>query len=391
MYRLPSVFTSSLRLIPASALSIPVFRVLDMRGQVISGAEHYVRDLDRAVLKKMLHTMLQVEQMDLLYLKLQRLNYITFYMTAQGEEGVQAGCAAGLKDEDWLCLQYREMGLCLYRGISLQEVAHQIHATRLDPNKGHQTPLLFASQTARIQTTSPPLGTQLPHAAGIGYALRMQGKQSVCLGLFGDGAASEGDAHAGMNFASTRQSQTLFFCRNNGFAISTPSTEQYAGQGIAERGVGYGMPAVRVDGNDPIAVLQATKTARAEVLNRSGPVLVEALTYRRGHHSTSDDSTRYRSQDATHHYETVDNSILRFSKFLQLHGLLDTELEQMRKSAAEEVKVAWEEAKDTQQPSWEAMFEDVYDHPTPELLQQKAEFGVHYHKYKQYYDNKILH
>lgn len=339
----------------------------------------------------MLRTMVQVEQTDMLYLKLQRLNYITFYMTAQGEEGVQAGCAAGLEDEDWVCMQYREMGVCLYRGISLNEVAHQIHATRLDPNKGHQTPLLFASQAARIQTTSPPLGTQLPHAAGIGYSLRMQGKKNVCLGLFGDGASSEGDAHAGMNFAATRQSQTLFFCRNNGFAISTPSTEQYAGQGVAERGVGYGMPAVRVDGNDPIAVLQATKAARAEVLNRPGPVLVEALTYRRGHHSSSDDSTRYRSQEVTQHYETVDNSIMRFSKFLQLHGLADMDLEEVRRKAAGEVKAAWEEAKGTPLPSWEAMFEDVYDQPTPELLQQKAEFGAHYRKYKKYYDEKVLH
>ena len=312
-------------------------------------------------------------------------------MGALGEEGVQAGCAAALHSADWLCLQYREMGICLFRGIPLQEIADQIHANKSDVNKGHQTPLLFASAAAKVQTISPPLGTQIPHAAGLGYALRLQGKPHICFGLFGDGASSEGDAHAGMNFASTRKSQTLFFCRNNGFAISTPISEQYAAQGIAQRGVGYGMPALRVDGNDPIAVLQGTRLAREEVLSRPGPVLLEALTYRRGHHSTSDDSTRYRSLETIKYYETVDNPILRFSSFLKLHGLADTELEELRQKAAAEVKQVWEHARDTPLPDWQDMFADVYDQPTPALEQQKQEFQEHYSKYKKYYDSKVLH
>lgn len=116
-----STSPSLLKLTPPTAVEIPVFRVLDMQGKVLPGAETYVRDLNRGVLNKMMYTMLQVEQMDQLYLKLQRLNYITFYMGALGEEGVQAGCAAALHSEDWLCLQYREMGICLFRGIPLQE------------------------------------------------------------------------------------------------------------------------------------------------------------------------------------------------------------------------------------------------------------------------------
>lgn len=391
MLRSFSGFTPLLKLTSPTTLQIPVFRVLDLNGKVLPGAETYVRDLDKSMLSKMMHTMLQVDQMDKLYLKLQRLNYIPFYISSQGEEGVQVGCAAALQPEDWLCLQYREMGICLYRGMQLRELADQLQGNTRDINKGHQMPLLYSSTEAKVQSISPPLGTQIPHAAGIGYALRMQGKPHICLGVFGDGAASEGDAHAGLQFAATLKSQTLFFCRNNGYAISTPSWEQSAALGVAQRGVGYGIPALKVDGNDPIAVLLGTRLARETVLGQPGPVLLEALTYRRGHHSTSDDSSLYRSQQTLKHYETVDNPILRFYSFLKLHGLAEAELEVLRTQAATEVKEAWEHARDVPLPDWEIMFSDVYDQLTPALELQKQEFKEHYSKYKQYYDSKVLH
>ena len=146
---------------------------------------------------------------------------------------------------------------------------------------------------------------------------------TIC--YFGDGAASEGDAHTAMNFAAVFDVPMIFFCRNNGYAISTPVKEQYRGDGIAARGPGYGIVTIRVDGNDLLAVYNATKAAREIAVKESRPVLIEAMTYRLGHHSTSDDSTAYRSVDEMNSWEKDDNPILRFKQYLVSKGWWNSE------------------------------------------------------------------
>jgi len=384
-------YTQRLELTPGNALSVPTFRTMDMEGKLLPGTEGLIKDVSKEMLHKMLRVMIETEQVDLLYYKLQRLNNISFYMQNHGEEGLQAGCGAALHPDDWLYLQYRELGVLLYRGFTQTELAHQLYATQEDTGKGRQMPCHYGNLRIKAQTISSPLSTQVPQAAGLGYALRLQGSKTICATFFGDGSASEGDVHTALNFAATRKSQVLFFCRNNGYAISTPTKDQYGGEGIAERGVGYGMPAIRVDGNDALAVYLATKAARDRILSGPGPVLLEAMTYRRGHHSTSDDSTRYRSDSEIKHFESVDNPILRFWKFLSSNGFAPSSLEDLRKEAAERVLQAREVAKGTPPPAWEGMFEDVYDEPTEELKAQKAEFEAHYRKYRDYYDHKVMH
>ena len=384
-------FTQRLELAAGNAFTVPTFRTIDMEGKILPGAEALVRDLNKEMLHKMLRVMVETEQVDLLYYKLQRLNNISFYMQNHGEEGLQVGCGAALHPDDWLYLQYRELGVLLYKGFTQEELASQLYATKEDPGKGRQMPCHYGNLRIKAQTISSPLATQVPQAAGLGYALRMQGSKNICATFFGDGSASEGDVHTALNFAATRKSQVLFFCRNNGFAISTPTQDQYGGQGIAERGVGYGMPAIRVDGNDALAVYLATKAARDHIISTPGPVLLEAMTYRRGHHSTSDDSTRYRTEAELKHFETVDNPILRFYKFLSTHGFAPPSLEDLKKEAAERVLKAREVAKNSSPPSWEAMFDDVYDELTEELKAQKAEFAEHYRKHQDFYDNKVMH
>ena len=364
---------------------------MDLEGKILPGCETFVRDIEKSMLQKMLAVMIETEQTDLLYYKLQRLNHISFYMQNHGEEGLQVGCAAAMDADDHLYFQYRELGIWLYRGFTQEELAHQLYATQVDTGKGRQMPCHYGCSRINAQTISSPLATQVSQAAGLGYALRMQGKKNICATFFGDGSASEGDVHPALNFAATRKAQTLFFCRNNGYAISTPISDQFVGEGVAERGVGYGIPAVRVDGNDPIAVYHATKLSRDYILATPSPVLLEAMTYRRGHHSTSDDSTRYRSDTDLKYYENTDNPILRFHKFLQKHGVVTDSLEEMKKTAAEKVLKAREIAKNTPPPHWEVMFDDVYDEMTPEIRLQKAEFAEHYQKYQEYYDKKVLH
>jgi len=369
-----------------SGFSLPVFRVLDLQGQVIPTAQSLLCGIDRSVLLRMLNVMVETEQTDRVYSQWPLFKESGAYMPNTGEEGLQVGCAAALEPEDWLYLQYRELGMLLYRGYSQSLLANQLFGTRADIAKARQMPGDYCDPSLHVQPTSAPLATQIPQAAGLGYALRMQGKRSICVGAMGEGAASMGDVHAGMNIAVVRQAQTLYLCKNNGFARTTRSDEQYVGLGVAERGVGIGMPAIRVDGNDPLAVYLATKAARKHILAYSTPVLLEAMTYRRGPHSSSDDPTRYRAPSELQHYETVDNPLLRFSKFLATQGLLASPLQELRLQAAEKVQRVLDSVQSTPPPSWEAMFEDVYDQPTEELKAQRAEFAAHYRKYKVYYD-----
>lgn len=184
-------------------------------------------------------------------------------------------------------------------------------------------PVHYGSKTFNYQTISSPLATQMPQASGAAYAAKMGGEDRIVACYFGEGAASEGDAHAALNFAATLEAPVLFFCRNNGYAISTRSDEQYRGDGIAVRGLAYGIPTIRVDGNDVLAVRRATSEARKLCAESKAPVLVEAMSYRAGHHSTSDDSTRYRSTDEIKMWMTDRCPVKRFRRHLEKRGWWD--------------------------------------------------------------------
>jgi len=214
-------------------------------------------------------------------MRAQRHGRISFYMQNSGEEGLQVGSAAALKDQDHIFAQYRELGVYLWRGFDMRQVAHQCFSTEKDLGKGRQMPMHFGSHKLNLHTISSPLATQLPQAVGVSYALKRRGEDSCAVCYFGEGAASEGDFHAALNFASTLDCPIIFFCRNNGFAISTPASEQYRGDGILGRASGYGMQGIRVDGNDMLAVHEATVEARKYAVNESRPILIEAMTYRR--------------------------------------------------------------------------------------------------------------
>jgi 2-oxoisovalerate dehydrogenase E1 component alpha subunit len=189
----------------------------------------------------------------------------------------------------------------------------------------------------------------------------------VC--YFGEGAASEGDFHAALNFASTKECPVLFFCRNNGFAISTPVLDQFRGDGIASRGAGYGIPVMRVDGNDFLAVHVATREARKFILEHKRPVLIEAMSYRQGHHSTSDDSTRYREVAEIKHWKEANDPIDRTKEYLMSRGWISEEQDQhLRDNERTNVLAALQKAELKGSPPLTMLFEDVYDTKTPHLL-----------------------
>lgn len=238
-------------------------------------------------------------------------------------------------------------------------------------------PVHYQSKKLRFQTISSPLATQIPQAAGAGYVLRTSGRKDICMCYFGEGAASEGDFHAALNFASTLHTQTVFFCRNNGFAISTPTSDQYHGDGIVVRGIGYGMNSIRIDGNDLFAVYLATKEARRMAIETQSPVLIEAMTYRSGHHSTSDDSSRYRTEDELQYWRQSQNPITRVRKFLESEGLWDDAKEQeLRDSTRKEVLDTLSKTEKMEKVGLDELVTDVYD-TVPKSLQEQQRFVEH--------------
>jgi 2-oxoisovalerate dehydrogenase E1 component alpha subunit len=242
---------------------------------------------------------------------------------------------------------------------------------------------LSYNQPANLKqhTISSPLATQIPHASGAAYGVKLQALQNpnnpsrIVACYFGEGAASEGDFHAGLNIAATRGCPVVFVCRNNGYAISTPTLEQYRGDGIASRGVGYGIDTIRVDGNDIFAVHQAMQEARRIALTDGGrPVLIEAMSYRVSHHSTSDDSFAYRARVEVEDWKRRDNPIIRLRKYLENEGLWNEDIEretrdQMRKAVLSEFGAAEREKK----PPIREAFNGTYDELTEEAQAQMKE------------------
>lgn len=223
-------------------------------------------------------------------------------------------------------------------------------------------PMHYGALNINLQTISSPLCTQLPQASGAAYALKMSKSGNVVMCYFGEGAASEGDFHAALNFAATLECPVIFFCRNNGFAISTPSTEQYRGDGIVSRAEGYGIHSIRVDGNDVLAVNEVTALAREYAVKNNKPVLIEAMCYRGGHHSTSDDSTRYRKSTEIQYWIESENPVTRCRLFLESQGVWNAEKEAAARDAAKkEVLDAFNKAEAVKKPSVDELFTDVYD------------------------------
>ena len=243
-------------------------------------------------------------------------------------------------------------------------------------------------------TISSPLATQIPQAAGAAYALKIQALQNpteprrVVACYFGEGAASEGDFHAALNIAATRSCPVIFICRNNGYAISTSTLEQYRGDGIASRGIGYGIDTIRVDGNDIFAVREVTKEARRMALQDGGkPVLIEAMSYRVSHHSTSDDSFAYRAKVEVEDWKRRDNPITRLRKWMQHQGMWDEEKEKnARSQIRRDVLKAFAEAEKEKRAPLRSIFTDVYEDLSEESKVQMKELGRLLDEYPEEYD-----
>jgi 2-oxoisovalerate dehydrogenase E1 component alpha subunit len=235
-------------------------------------------------------------------------------MTSWGETGTILGIASALSLDDVVFCQYREMGVLYHRGFSVKNITDNCTGNVHDNVKGRQMPIHFTAKNIGIMSISSPLATQICQAAGYGYGLSMNTSNDIAVVFFGDGAASEGDFYAGINFAQTLGGNTLFVCRNNQYAISTPISENTSGDHLASKAMSFGMKTIRVDGNDALAVYKATQYAKKYIQENNMPVFLECMSYRISDHSTSDHSILYREQSEIDHYKEEFNPILRLGK-----------------------------------------------------------------------------
>lgn len=364
---------------------IPVYRVLSRDGKLLDDAQDPKLDSDTLI--RMYKSMSMLKSMDEIMYESQRQGRISFYMTNYGEEGTHIGSAAALDGRDLVFGQYREAGVLMWRGFGLSEFMDQCYANLNDPAKGRQMPVHYGSKELNFYTISSPLATQMPQAAGAAYAVKLSSDPDRCvICYFGEGAASEGDAHAALNFAATLDAPCIFFCRNNGYAISTPTSDQYRGDGVGARGPGYGMITIRVDGNDVFAVYNATKKARKISVEESRPVLIEAMTYRVGHHSTSDDSSAYRSVDEVNFWKNTDSPINRFRHYITNKGIWnDPEDKEWKKDSRKQIMKAFAESEKRLKPSPTNMFTEVYHDVPLHLQRQLNELKQHIKKYPEHY------
>jgi pyruvate dehydrogenase E1 component alpha subunit len=359
-------------------MEIKTLSFLDENGNLSPEFKSYISENDLIHAYK---TMIVTRLIDERMITIQRQGAISFAMSSLGEEACSVGSAAALDMQDWMYPQYRENGVMFWRGFTIQQYIHQMFGDISDLTLGRQMPNHFGSRMLNVVTVSSPIGTKIPHAAGAAYAMKIQGEKAVVICYFGEGATSEGDFHAGINFAAVRKAPVIFFCRNNGYAISTPCSKQFACDSIAIKGESYGILSLKVDGNDFFAVHEAVSRAKGYCLEGNGPILIEAMTYRRGAHSTSDDPSLYRSEEEVKQWEKK-CPVIRLTKYLRSKGLWDDQKEsEWTGKVTEEISQAINTAKQTPRPSLKSLFEHVY-FEIPKTLKEQ------YEEVKKYFPNE---
>jgi pyruvate dehydrogenase E1 component alpha subunit/2-oxoisovalerate dehydrogenase E1 component alpha subunit len=338
-------------------------------GEGVAGVE--APKLAPEMLRKAFRTMLLVRTLDAKLTNLQRQGRIGFYGACTGQEATPIGTAMALEPDDWLFPALREGSAALYRGLKISHYVAQCLGNEHDLQKGRQMPCHYMDRSINHVSWSSVIATQLPHAAGAAYAMKLKGTTQVAIGFMGDGATSENDFHSALNFAAVTKSPVVFVCQNNQFAISVQHDKQSATKTYAEKAKAYGMPGVLVDGNDIVAVHAAVQEAVSRARRGEGPTLIEALTYRLVPHSTSDDPTRYRDE-AEYQKWLKRDPVDIFRRHLQARKLWSKPWEeQMQLELDREVEVAIKEAEAAPLPPPESMMYDVYEH-VPDLLKDQA-------------------
>ncbi|SFE71283.1 pyruvate dehydrogenase E1 component alpha subunit [Actinoplanes philippinensis] len=292
-----------------------------------------------------------------------RQGRLAVYPSSHGQEACQVTCVQVLDDGDWLFPTYRDSAAIVARGV---DPVQALTLLRGDWHSGYDP------HATRVAPQATPLATHLLHAVGVAHAARLRGEPTVVMALCGDGATSEGDFHEALNFAAVFRTPVIFFIQNNEYAISVPLARQTAAPSLAHKGIGYGVPGERVDGNDVAALLTVLGAAVARARAGEGPQLVEAHTYRVQAHTNADDPGRYRSADEVTPWLARD-PILRLETHLRGRGLLDDQTSSGYAEQADQLAARMRAGLGEDTPSdYRDLFAHVYAEPTPQLREQQA-------------------
>ncbi len=328
----------------------------------ISADPGFGHDLPPHTLRDMLRYMMLARALDERMWVLNRAGKAPFVISCQGHEAAQVGAAFALTHgKDFILPYYRGLAMVLVMGMTPTEVMLGLFARATDPSSGgRQMPAHYGCRRLKIVTQSSPVGTQIPHAAGIGLAEKIKGGDAVVWVSFGEGTTSQGDFHEGVNLAAVHRLPVIFQCENNEYAISVHQRQQMAIGSVAERAAAYGIPGISVDGTDVLAVYEVTRRAVERARRGDGPTLIEARVVRMTAHSSDDNDRTYRPP---HEITLVrhQDPIVRFVAQLREHGILsEAEEQEMRAEVKAIVDRATEEAEQAPMPEPETLYDHVY-------------------------------
>ena len=360
-------------------LAFRLIRVLDDEGQAVGP---WNPRLDPETLRRGLKAMILTRAFDDRMHRAHRQGKTSFYMKCTGEEAIAVAQGLILSREDMSFPTYRQQGMLIARGYPLVDMMNQIYSNAADPIKGRQLPIMYSSKDYGFFTISGNLGTQMPQAVGWAMASAYKGDDRIAITWVGDGATAEGDFHNALTFAAVYRAPVILNIVNNQWAIS--SFQGIAGgleTTFASKAIGYGLPALRVDGNDFLAVWAATRWAEERARSNQGATVIEMFTYRSAPHSTSDDPGRYRPGDEHEKWPLGDPVIRLKQHLIALGEWSDAQQAEAEKDAVDQVRAAGKESEaigtlGQSRPSVKTMFEEVYATEDWRLTEQRREVGV---------------
>jgi pyruvate dehydrogenase E1 component alpha subunit len=357
---------------PRKKINIPEtverLSILNEKGELDKKLEP---NIPNDLLTKLYHTLVLARRFDERLLSLQRQGRIGTFAPITGHEAAHLGSAAALRHNDWMVPAFRETAAEIWRGRTLESV--------IIYNNGYNEGVDIPPDRNDFPI-SVPVGSQVLHAVGLGWAAKYRQKDDVAMTFFGDGATSEGDFHEGMNFAAVFQVPVIFVCQNNHWAISIPLSRQTRTKTLAQKALAYGMPGIQVDGNDILAVYAAATEAVERARAGGGPTMIECVTYRLMMHTTADDPTRYRTDKDVAKWQKRD-PLPRFKKYLLDKGLLsDKKIADVEADALQKIQDAVDRAEEQMKTLGDPldMFENTYAEMPSYLKEQKEAFAREY-------------
>lgn len=339
-----------------------ILKIVDIDGGIVN--DSLFPDLDDEQIKEAYRKMLYERVADELAISYQRQGRMYTYTPNLGQEAIHVAAGMNISHDDWLVPSFREMGTLLSKGVTMKDM----FLFYLGSERG--------GCFANAHNTLPiaiSIASQLHHAVGIGYSLKYMNLDDVVFTFVGDGGTSEGDFSESLNFAALWEAPVVFTIQNNQYAISVPVSKQTKAINLAVKGIGFGVPSIKVDGNDFFAMYMAYQTAREHCASGKGPMLIEAYTYRMGAHTTSDDPSKYRDKQEEVRWADYD-PMIRLEKYMSATDIWDIDKEMLRVEYKEEINRLFMEAEEGKSYPLDDVFDYMYSDKPAELVRQKEEY-----------------